>query len=100
MTPEKQINQTRRGSRFVFVSKVKYVLHADVGGKEYQGLAFNVSIDGICISVNRRLEVGEEIVITECILPYCRRRYKVRWTDPRDSATYKVGLSRNDKAAS
>lgn len=98
MTDQNDFDQSRRGSRFGFFSRVKYVLHADASGKEYEGLAFNVSIDGICLVVDTRLEIGEEIVITECILPYCRRRYIVQWADAGESASYKVGLSRSDKA--
>ncbi len=94
MTAQNHFDNARWVSRFTFVSKVKYVMYADAEGKEYEGLAFNVSTSGICLTVNRRLEVGEEILITKCILPYCRQRYKVRWVDARNSVTYKAGLSR------
>jgi hypothetical protein len=94
MTAQDRFDNARRGSRFNFVSRVRYVARAGAQGKEYEGLAFNVSIYGICLFVDRRLEVGEEIVITKCILPYCRQRYKVQWADTKDSVTYKVGLAR------
>jgi hypothetical protein len=94
MTAQNHFDNARRGTRFRFVSRVRYVVHADARGREYEGLAFNVSTHGICLAVDRRLEVGEEIVITRCLLPYCRRRYKVRWIETTDSVTYKVGLSR------
>ncbi len=94
MTTQNRLDNATRGSRFNFVSRVRYRVDSDAQGKEYEGLAFNVSINGICLFVDRNLEVGDEIFITKCILPYCRRRYKVQWAKKKDSGTYKVGLSR------
>ncbi len=94
MTVRNGSDDTRGGSRFSFVSKVSYVTQSGVPGEEHEGLAFNVSIEGLCLAVDRSLDVGEEIVITKCILPYCKRRYRVRWTDTSDFVTYRVGLAR------
>jgi hypothetical protein len=89
-----KVRESRASPRFVFVSRVRYLMHPDQTGETFDGLASNVSIGGLCLTVSRPFVVGQEILIMECILPYCRKTYKVRWTAPTGSGTYKMGLLR------
>jgi hypothetical protein len=95
MTSQDEVNKARGSSRFAFVSRVRYLMHPDRNGEAFDGLASNVSIGGLCLTVSRPFMVGQEILITECILPYCRKTYKVQWTEPTGSGTYKMGLLRS-----
>jgi hypothetical protein len=94
MVSQSKAQDARNSSRFVFVSKVRCLKYPDHTGEAFDGLASNVSIGGLCLTVSQPFTVGQEILITECILPYCRKTYKVQWTEPTDSGTYKMGLLR------
>jgi hypothetical protein len=97
MLSQSKVKDARKSSRFVFVSKVRCLTHPDQTGEAFDGLASNVSIGGLCLTVTRPFIVGQEILITECILPYCRKTYKVQWTEPTGSGTYKIGLLRTSE---
>jgi hypothetical protein len=92
MTENSTGGEPRKGSRFVFVSRVRYVLRPDHIGEDYEGFASNVSLGGLCLTVNRPLTAGQEVLITECILPYCRKAYKIQWCEEAGSGTYRAGL--------
>jgi hypothetical protein len=99
MTERSEVNKARKSSRFDFVSRVRYVMHPDDTGEEFEGLASNVSMYGLSLIMGRLVAVGQEILITECILPYCRmKNYRVQWVEPSGSGTYKAGLVRSDDA--
>jgi PilZ domain len=87
----------RKRPRFNFVSAVKYVILPDITGERFKGLASDVSINGLSLSVDRPLEVGQEILIEECVLPYVRAAYKVQRTNVTDE-NCEVGLIRKTAA--
>jgi hypothetical protein len=97
MASQSKAQDARRSSRFVFVSKVRCLIHPDHTGEAFEGLASNVSISGLCLTVSQPFVVGQEILIMECILPYCRKTYKVQWTEQSGSGTYRMGLLRMDE---
>ena len=75
------LKDKRKRPRFTFVSAVKYVMLPDLTGERFKGLASDVSINGLSLSVDRPLEVGQEILIEECVLPYLRAAYRVQRTN-------------------
>jgi hypothetical protein len=85
----------RRQLRHDFVSTVKYSLHPASSGQEHDGYTLNLSAAGLCLSVTRPLTVGQEIVITKCLLAALLRRYSVRWvrqSEKHHATTYLAGL--------
>ncbi len=99
MTSQNAAGKSRGNSRFTFVSRVRYVMHPDLTGEEFEGFASDVSIGGLCLTQSAPLAVGQEILVKDCILPYCRKVYRVRWTEATGSGTYRAGLVRIDDSA-
>jgi hypothetical protein len=93
MKGQNAFKDKRKRPRFNFVSAVKYVILPDLTGERYKGLASDVSINGLLLSVDTPLEVGQEILIEECVLPYVRAAYKVQRVNVKDE-NREVGLIR------
>jgi hypothetical protein len=99
MTGQEKDGKGRESTRFVFVSRVRYVVRTDHTGEDREGFASNVSVGGLCLTVNQALTAGQEIVITECLLPYCRKAYRVKWCQEAGSGAYRAGLVGIDENA-
>jgi PilZ domain len=85
----------RKQPRHDYVSTVRYSPHPEAGGQELDGYTLNMSGAGLCLSVGRSLKVGQEIVITKCILTALLRRYTVRWvrqSEKHHATTYLAGV--------
>jgi hypothetical protein len=91
----------RKQARHDYVSTVKYSPHPEAGGQELDGYTLNMSGSGLCLSVGKPLNVGQEIVITKCILTTLLHRYTVRWvrqTEKHHATTYLAGVMSSGEA--
>jgi hypothetical protein len=96
-------NERRTQPRRGYVSTVKYSPHPLPGGNKLDGYTINLNMSGagLCLSLSRPLEVGQEIVITNSLIRMLRRRYRVQWVrqNKKHSAmTYMAGLTASDQS--
>jgi hypothetical protein len=93
-----QENDRRTQPRHDYVSTVRYSPHPLRDRNELDGYTLNLDMSGagLCLSVTRPLEVGQEIVITNSLMRVLRRRYRVRWVRQNKKhrvITYMAGLT-------
>ncbi len=71
--------ERRAETRYFFSTFLKYRLFPECTGICHPCHTMNVSTTGLCILTNYPLQVGHEIMIEECLLPFSVDRAIVRW---------------------
>jgi hypothetical protein len=85
----------RREPRHFYVSTIRFSPHPVPSHEERDGYTLNMSRDGLCLAMTKPLEVGQEIVITNCLISALRRTYRVQWIEQSEksyASTYMAGL--------
>ena len=80
----------RREERYHLCEKVSYVL-SDSSDEVMQGLATNISKNGICLHLYHTLEKGASIVL-KSDLGNSYKKATLLWIDEMDSGLYKAGF--------
>jgi hypothetical protein len=85
----------RKQPRYNCVSRILYTtVRSESAEHEREGTMLNMSSAGLCLSVEERLKIGQEISVTQCVASFCCRKYTVQWIRPenKEHEAYIAGL--------
>jgi hypothetical protein len=80
--------------RYDFRAPIVFTLPG-TNGRTYEGVVTNLSISGLCVSLETPLTVGQEICIEGNYRPLAADRAIVRWSskaEDHSSSAYRAGL--------
>jgi hypothetical protein len=94
MLPYRKGKNRRSSLRYDFRAPILFTL-PDVTGRTFEGVVTNVSISGLCVSLETPLPVGQEICLESNYRPLSAGRAIVRWlskTEDNSPSGYRAGL--------
>jgi hypothetical protein len=89
----------RRFLRYDFRAPIVFTLPGD-SGRPLEGIITNISMSGLCLSLQTPLAVGQEIHIESSYMPLAADKAIVRWsskTKDHASPAYRAGLLLQDR---
>jgi hypothetical protein len=99
MLPYNKGKNRRRFLRYDFRAPIVFTLPND-SGRTFEGIITNISISGLCVSLQTPLNVGQEICIEGNYMPLAADKAVVRWsskTEDQSFSGYRAGLLLQDR---
>jgi len=82
----------RKNFRHHIYAPLEYALSAETSSGIFEGLTFNISVDGLCLYLDNPLSEGDEISIKSNALPFSCDKATVRWVKTISKELHMAGL--------